>query len=92
MENEILKSIIAKYEKFDEVEAIALGGSSIAKSSDSISDIDIYVFVNGSLVGRNSSYGTTSNFHVGIQYIIPHGATYSVGVDGGTLDKWIELR
>lgn len=40
-----MEEIINKFVKFDEVEAIAIGGSSAAKTSDSISDIDVYVFV-----------------------------------------------
>lgn len=36
--------IINEYKTFDCVEAIALGGSSAAKTSDNVSDYDIYVF------------------------------------------------
>lgn len=41
----MLNSILEKYAKLDEVEAVALGGSSAAKTADKSSDIDIYVFV-----------------------------------------------
>ena len=34
------------YKKFPQVKAIAIGGSNSAKTSDEISDIDIYVFIN----------------------------------------------
>ena len=34
-----------QYQKFEQVEAIAIGGSSAAKTSDKISDLDIYIFV-----------------------------------------------
>ncbi len=37
--------ILKEYEKFSQVKAIALGGSDSAKTSDSASDIDVYVFV-----------------------------------------------
>lgn len=49
MDKELFNKIINEYEKFDCVEAIAIGGSSAAKTSDSISDIDIYVFTTGSI-------------------------------------------
>lgn len=49
MDKELFNKIISEYEKFDCVEAIAIGGSSAAKTSDSISDIDIYVFTTGSI-------------------------------------------
>ncbi len=40
----MLKDILGKFEKLEEVEAIAIGGSSVAKTSDSKSDIDVYIF------------------------------------------------
>lgn len=40
-----MEKFINEFVKFDEVEAIAIGGSSAAKTSDNISDIDVYVFV-----------------------------------------------
>lgn len=40
-----MEKIINEFVKFDDVEAIAIGGSSAAKTSDNISDIDVYVFV-----------------------------------------------
>ncbi len=39
-----MNRIIEEYKNFDGVEAIALGGSSAAKTSDTVSDYDIYVF------------------------------------------------
>ena len=39
-----MDKIIDEYKKLDGVEAIALGGSSAAKTSDKVSDYDIYVF------------------------------------------------
>lgn len=41
-----MNKIIEEYKKLEQVQAIAIGGSSAAKTSDKISDIDIYVFVN----------------------------------------------
>lgn len=39
-----MNRIIEEYKNFDGVEAIALGGSSAAKTSDTVSDYDIYIF------------------------------------------------
>lgn len=39
------EEIIDIYKTFSEVTAIAIGGSGANKTSDSLSDIDIYVFV-----------------------------------------------
>lgn len=44
MNNVVFDNIINYYKNLDCVEAIAIGGSSAAKTSDLISDIDIYVF------------------------------------------------
>lgn len=40
-----IQEIINNYTLFNEVKAIAIGGSSSAKTSDNISDIDVYIFV-----------------------------------------------
>ena len=40
-----LNDILKHYEKFEQVKAIAIGGSGTAKASDNLSDIDVYVFV-----------------------------------------------
>ncbi len=40
----ILNKIVEDYKKLDEVEAVVLGGSSSAKSSDNRSDYDIYIY------------------------------------------------
>ena len=42
--NYYLNSIINDYKKFDQVHAIALGGSSASKMADKTSDVDVYVF------------------------------------------------
>ena len=43
--NKVLQKIIEEYKNFDGVRAVGVGGSSAAKTSDSGSDIDVYVFV-----------------------------------------------
>ena len=40
-----MELIINEYKKFNQVKAIAIGGSSAANTSDNISDIDVYVFI-----------------------------------------------
>lgn len=41
----VFEEIIEKYKSFSEVVAIAIGGSGVNKTSDALSDIDVYVFV-----------------------------------------------
>lgn len=43
--NTVINEIFEAYKNFDEVRAIAAGGSAAAKTSDLYSDIDVYVFV-----------------------------------------------
>ena len=43
MDNENFDKIIKQYKSLDEVKAIAIGGSSSAKTADSVSDIDVYI-------------------------------------------------
>ena len=47
MYNKIMKfeEIVEMYKTFPEVTAIAVGGSGANKTSDALSDIDVYVFV-----------------------------------------------
>jgi len=40
-----IETIINEYKAFDQVKAIAIGGSDSAKTSDKMSDVDVYVFV-----------------------------------------------
>lgn len=42
--NSVLEKILCKFSELPEVEAIAIGGSTTAQTSDSKSDIDIYIF------------------------------------------------
>lgn len=46
MTDEKIMSILKEFEQFPEVEAIAIGGSSVSNTADKNSDIDVYVFVN----------------------------------------------
>lgn len=46
MAGEILNEIFNKFIDIDEVESIAIGGSTTAKTSDKSSDIDVYIFSN----------------------------------------------
>ena len=66
-----MDKIIDEYKNFDQADAIALGGSSAAKTSDSVSDYDIYVFTNKdiSVVAREEiikKYST--KYEVGGEY------------------------
>lgn len=47
--SDIMSEILNEYKKFPQVKAIALGGSSSAKTSDNTSDVDVYVFVTESI-------------------------------------------
>ena len=49
MNNLIFSEIINEYKKFPEVEAIAIGGTTSSKRNDTLSDIDIYVFVSSDI-------------------------------------------
>jgi len=40
----ILKEILEKFEEYEQVKAVAIGGSKAGKSSDGLSDIDVYIF------------------------------------------------
>lgn len=51
--NYYLKNIINQYKNFNEVKAIALGGSSLAKTADKSSDIDMYIFVDKDIPVEN---------------------------------------
>ncbi len=46
LDNKVFQEIIDKFQQFEEVQAIGIGGSTSANTSDKSSDIDVYVFVN----------------------------------------------
>lgn len=67
----MLNSIIEKYSSLDEVEAIALGGSSCAKTSDNLSDIDVYVYVTRDIplnIREDIVKPASSKYEVGGEY------------------------
>lgn len=84
----MLNSILEKYAKLDEVEAVALGGSSAAKTSDKSSDIDIYIFVRNDIsleVREQFVKDISSKYEVGGEYFGP-GDEYFVDDLGCQLD------
>lgn len=63
--------IIEPFKQFDVVEAIAIGGSSAAKTSDKASDIDVYVFVKDDIAIKereNIIKECSSKYEVGCEY------------------------
>ncbi len=84
----MLNSILEKYAKLDEVEAVALGGSSAAKTSDKSSDIDIYIFVRNDIsleVRERLVKDISSKYEIGGEYFGP-GDEYFVDDLGCQLD------
>ena len=71
LNNDNFKSIIDVFSGMEEVDAIGIGGSSAAETSDSISDIDVYVFINSniSLEKRNEIIKPISScYEIGCEY------------------------
>lgn len=72
MKNEqILSEIISEFSQFEEVEAIAIGGSSANKTSDNASDIDVYVFVDRDIPLEKRTeiiQKYSSNYEIGCEY------------------------
>lgn len=80
--NYYLKNIVGQYKNFSEVRAIALGGSSAAKTADKASDIDMYVFVDKDIPiekRKNLITKFSSKYEVGGEYF---GAGDEFLVDG----------
>jgi hypothetical protein len=66
-----MKNIIDFYKKYPQVKAIAIGGSSSAKTSDEISDIDVYVFTTSEipiLERENFVKDISTKYEVGGEY------------------------
>ena len=66
-----MNDIIEKFSQINEVEAIAIGGSTTAKTCDKTSDIDIYVFSkNGVPIEKRKNIieKISSKYEVGAQY------------------------
>ena len=64
-------NFLDKFKEFEHVKAIAIGGSSRAKTSDSLSDIDVYVFVSSDIpVSERENFVKqfSSKFEVGGEY------------------------
>ena len=69
--NESFKSIINQYKDFSEVKAIALGGSGVNNTSDHLSDIDVYIFVEKDISVSNREEMVkkiSSKYEVGCEY------------------------
>ena len=69
--NEIFDKIIGEYKNFPEVKAIALGGSGVNNTSDTLSDIDVYVFVEKDIAVTNREKTVkqcSSKYEVGGEY------------------------
>lgn len=71
MSNEIFNEIIEKYKNFEQVQAIAVGGSSAAKTADNTSDTDIYIFTTKEIpVAQREALvkPLSSKYEVGAEY------------------------
>lgn len=69
--NNSLNIIINQYKGFNEVKAIAIGGSSAAKSADNSSDIDMYIFVDKEIpLNKRETLikSFSSNYEIGCDY------------------------
>lgn len=69
--NEILNSVIDEFKRFEEVEAIGIGGSSAAKTADKASDIDVYIFTDKDIpIGERAEIVKkySSNYEIGCEY------------------------
>ena len=66
-----MKNIVDFYKKYPQVESIAIGGSSSAKTSDEISDVDVYVFTTSEVPvveRQNFVKELSSKYEVGGEY------------------------
>lgn len=69
--NECFNRIIDEYKNFSEVKAIALGGSGVNDTSDNLSDIDVYIFVEKDIAVKNREKLVkqySSKYEVGGEY------------------------
>lgn len=68
---EILNNILNEFSKFEEVQAIGIGGSGVANTSDNSSDIDVYAFVDKDVPIKKRSElikKYSSNYEIGCNY------------------------
>jgi len=69
--NSYLNNIYAEYKKFPQTRAMALGGSGANKTSDEISDIDLYIFVDKDIPVKDRleiAKKYSSNYETGCEY------------------------
>lgn len=69
--NECFNRIIDEYKNFSEVKAIALGGSGVNDTSDNLSDIDVYIFIEKDIAVKNREKLVkqySSKYEVGGEY------------------------
>lgn len=69
--NKCFNRIIDEYKNFPEVKAVALGGSGANNTSDNLSDIDVYVFVEKDIAVKNRENLVkqySSKYEVGGEY------------------------
>ena len=67
----ILESIFQEYMNLEQVSSVAIGGSSVADTSDNISDIDVYIFVKSDIpidIRENIIKKYSSKYEVGGEY------------------------
>lgn len=69
--NECFNRIIDEYKNFSEVKAVALGGSGVNDTSDNLSDIDVYIFIEKDIAVKNREKLVkqySSKYEVGGEY------------------------
>ena len=69
--NNFAEEILNQYIELTDIEAIAIGGSTTAKTSDKISDIDIYIFSKTNVpieIRENIIKPISSKFEIGCEY------------------------
>lgn len=69
--NNFAEEILNQYIELTDIEAIAIGGSTTAKTSDKISDIDIYIFSKTNVpieIRENIIKPIFSKFEIGCEY------------------------
>ena len=97
--NDILLQILNEYANFEQVQSVAIGGSVASANSDTMSDTDIYVFVNNDIpvnLRENLVKKYSSKYEVGGEYF-GAGDEYFVDKLNKQLDvmfwnvKWFKL-
>lgn len=52
----------------------------------------LWIFVNGQLIGFDQNAGSGIGGHSFTSFIVPPGHTYQASISNGWHDKWYELR